>query len=375
MTKEILLNKQITMQTKIQIISSLFDCKLLLDICKKYSKVAIITDENINYLYGTKLNIYLSKPNSILEILTIPSGEKGKDQKHVTYIQNKLFSNNFDSDSLIIAIGGGAISDISSFISSTFLRGIDHIIIPTTLLSMIDASIGGKTAINNSFGKNLIGTIYHPKHVIIDIDFLSSLKSNEYRFAFSEIIKHSLILDEGMFLDLRINFEKYFKKDQDLLEDLIYKNIILKTKTVTSNTKDIRHILNFGHTIAHGLEKISNFQIPHGKAVSIGILVESYISYKLQLLSLIDFENIFELVNMYFSELSLDILIDNDDFVNILKHDKKAKNSNINFVLIKKIGSYYSKDSQFIHNVDKTILIDAITWMKNTFSYEKIYSK
>jgi len=326
------------------IFSSLF-INFLKSLNKKF---LILTDKNIEKLYLSSLSLFLKKHKIFFHKISIPPGENFKNRKMKEKIEDAMLKKKFFKDSCIISLGGGVISDLSTFIAATYMRGIDLIIIPTTLLSMIDASIGGKASLNTPFGKNLIGTIYHPKAIFIDSSFLPTLPQKEHLNGIPEMIKHSLIYDKDLFFDLL--------KEEKNIEQLIYKNILIK-KTFIEQKK--REALNFGHTIGHSIEHLSNYKISHGEAVAIGMLSASYLSHILGFLKKNEFLKILEILKKYKFPLYYEI-----DLKKILKnlfYDKKVKDNSIRFILLEKIGriKYFKKDilkKIDLKNIKKTLI-------------------
>ena len=233
---------------------------------------------------GTKI-----KKNKNFNLISVQGGEKIKSLKYFAEITNKLLKLKIDRKSCIIAVGGGTIGDLSGFIASTILRGVDFKLIPTTLLSQVDSSIGGKNGINSSFGKNLIGTFYHPTEVIIDANMLKTLPKREIKSGYAEIIKHSLIKDLKFFNWLEKNFNELIKLNVKILEKAILKSLMIKLWYVKKDqyekltNENSRAMLNFGHTVGHSLETYYkyNSKLNHGEAISIGMITESIISNKL----------------------------------------------------------------------------------------------
>ena len=338
------MNKNIVIKTKekkysIEIKSNSLIRKLK-KIIKQENKVFIIIDKKVNHLIKLLLNC------KNLEVLTINASEKIKSFDHYKNITEKIISKGVDRNSVIIGIGGGTIGDLSGFISSTILRGVKFILIPTTLLSQVDSAIGGKNGINSIHGKNLIGTFYQPDLVIIDPKVLQSLSKREVKSGYAEIIIHAIINDFNFFRWLDENFKKILDLDLKTLDKVICKSIIIKSKFVTADTKEMfknnksRSILNFGHTFGHALETFYQYnkKYTHGEAISIGMIIACKISYKYGYLSLIDFEKI----QKHFNKVGLPIHdknMYNSKILELIKKDKKNIKDNINLVLIKKIGN------------------------------------
>lgn len=301
------------------------------------SKIIFLTDENtFKYCYS-KIILDLSIKTSI-HVITIKSGEFYKNIKTCHFIWLKLLEFKVDRNALIINLGGGVVTDIGGFVASVYMRGIKFINIPTTLLSMVDASVGGKTGIDVNFVKNLVGTFNCAEVVLIHSQFLYTLNNVELKSGFAEIIKHALISDKNQWNELK----KIHYTEKNKLEKILPKNIELKFNIVKSDfmEKNVRKILNFGHTIGHALETYFlsiNNPILHGEAIAMGIVAESFIAYKMKILSEYDFLDIKQyLLNIYtiykFSDKNFKFLI------SIISQDKKNKFNKFQFSLISSIG-------------------------------------
>ena len=307
-------------------------------------KICIIFDKNLPLVLIKKLSKSLRKYN--LKFYRLPAREKTKSFKVAEKIIDFLLKNNFNRSDCIIAFGGGILGDLSAFISSLTKRGVKFINIPTTLLAQADASIGGKTGINSSHGKNLIGTFYQPDFVLIDISMLNSLSRREMISGYSEILKHSLIIDKKFFLWLSKNAKKIINnKDTNLLTMAIMKSCKIKSQIVSKDEKEqnLRMMLNFGHTFAHGFEGAKNFsnKLNHGEAVLLGMMVASQLSYKKKILSLKDLI----LLKKHYLSLNLPMNVKKkfkkkeiNNIIYFMKNDKKNLGEKINLILIKKIG-------------------------------------
>ena len=292
-----------------------------------YSQIAILVDEN------TKRDCFSKLPkldNSI--IIEIKSGEENKNINTCNFIWEQLTKYNFDRNSLLINLGGGVIGDMGGFCASTYKRGIDFIQIPTTLLAMVDASIGGKLGINFNALKNQIGIFSYPKTVLIDPLFLETLPDNQLKSGFAEVVKHALISDKNLWNRLRnTSFE------EQNWEEIIETSIQIKNKIVLSDPleKGERKQLNFGHTFGHAIESYyleKGTSILHGEAVFMGILLEIEIS------SLSDLEKS-EIKKYILSSFSLPHCPNKSDLIKYLKNDKKNSDGKISFSLLKKIGN------------------------------------
>ncbi len=318
--------------------------KFIKDISKKNEKVFCILDSKI------KISLSFPKQKNI-KIISMQCGEKIKTFDGYKDLAEKLIKLKVNRRSVIVAIGGGTLGDLAGFVASTVLRGLDFFLIPSTLLSQVDSSIGGKNGINTNSGKNLLGTFYQPKEVLIDISILKSLPKKEIKSGYAEIIKHALIKDYAFFCWLEKNSNKILNLNKSILEEAIYKSIIIKLFYVNKDEKEFllnnnsRAMLNFGHTIGHAIESHYNYKkYNHGEAISIGMITEAKISNYLGLLSSIELERIIT----HFKTCRLKIfdnILKEKVLINKLTKDKKNFLNNINFSLIDKIGSsiFYKK--------------------------------
>ncbi len=240
-------------------------------------KVLLVTDSNVGPLYLKTAKQSLNKEGLDVSQITLPAGEIYKTAAAVELIWEKALESNLDRNSCIIALGGGVIGDLTGFAAATFLRGIGFIQVPTTLLSQVDASVGGKTGFNLRQGKNLVGTFYQPQAVIADITTLKSLPEREYYNGYAEIIKHGLINLSSELLDfLGKNKDKIFEREANFLTELVKMNVSIKAGIVTQDEKEkgLRSLLNLGHTAGHALEEIGSYKTYyHGEAVAIGLLI------------------------------------------------------------------------------------------------------
>jgi 3-dehydroquinate synthase len=330
-------------------------------------KIVIIADKKIPLVFLKKLTLSLKKYK--LRTYKIEANERTKSFKTANYLIEKLIQNNLSREDCVISFGGGIVSDITAFVANLTKRGIKFINIPTTLLAQVDASIGGKTAVNSSQGKNLIGTFYQPDFVLIDTSILKSLPTREMICGYGEILKHALILDRKFFFWLCKNAKNIInRKDKKALTYAIIKSCQIKAMIVARDEKEksIRMILNFGHTFAHGLEGAKNFskKINHGEAVLLGMMIASQLSYKKKLLS----KNEFNLVKKHYLELSLPISLKGNFKKNeiskilfFMKMDKKNTNNKIKLILLSKIGKTRKLNSFNVTNNEiKKVLSESV---------------
>ena len=304
------------------------------------NKVAIITNPKVSGLHINYLTNHLKAKE--LHIITLPDGEEYKNFESVNYALDRLFDAKFDRNSTLIAFGGGVIGDMTGFIASIFLRGIKFIQIPTTLLAMVDSSVGGKTGINNKYGKNLIGTFYQPEAVYIDTHFLKTLEKREFAAGMAEIIKMAVMFDKEFFDKI--------KNNKLSLEEMIKRSVELKAMVVNQDEKEkgIRSVLNYGHTFGHVIENLTNYKTYlHGEAVAIGMVMANELSRQLGYLSEKEAKEIKNLLQKY--NLPTDFKIkDKEEFYNHFFLDKKTMDNKIKFIIPKKIGEY-----KIVENINK----------------------
>ena len=311
----------------------------------KYSKIFVLVDENTE---ANCLNIFKSQFINQFTLIIIDSGEKNKNLATCTKVWNFLNKNNADRKSILINLGGGVITDMGGFIASTYKRGIDFINIPTTLLSIVDASVGSKTGINYDSLKNQIGTFSDPKLVIIDDKYLDSLDDRNKISGYAEIFKHSLI--SGNLFDELVSDSKTLYNDEIIHNSIKVKDEIVKKDREESN---IRKYLNFGHTIGHAIESLkmgSNNELLHGEAIASGLIIELYISHLTLGFPLEKVELCTKHINNLFPKIKL---TDNEiiKLYQLMKFDKKNYKDNTNFVLLKDVGSCVT---------DQTVIKDSI---------------
>lgn len=307
-----------------------------------YSSVFIITHPFLAWQYGEEIKEGLEKKNIEPNLIFVPSGERSKSFKEFIKIHRTLAQANTDRRSVIVALGGGVIGDLAGFISATYLRGIDYIQIPTTLLSQVDSSIGGKVGINIPEGKNLVGAFYHPRAVFIDIKTLDTLPDREFKSGLAEVIKYGVILNKELFDFLDKNHEKIFKKDEKALTYIIKESILCKKYVVEKDEKErnLRMILNFGHTIGHAIEAKGRFnKFLHGEAVAIGMSLATKISYLLNYCSEDTYLRIKNLLLKF--DFSLDLPYNFSSLLPYIMRDKKVSSKKIRFILPLKIGEVF----------------------------------
>lgn len=314
----------------------------------------VITTTNILNLHGEKFKKQLKKACHHILWLTVKDSEKSKSASVALDLIKKITQFDIKKDVFLIAFGGGVIGDLTGFIAAIYKRGIPYIHIPTTLLAQVDSSIGGKTALDTKFGKNLIGAFYQPKFVIADTMFLKTLPKNEILAGLAEVIKYAAIKDQQFFSFLEKNLEKILTLDPKILEHIITVCASIKADIVSKDEfdkKGIRIILNFGHTIAHAIEFITKFRISHGDAVSIGMIYACRLSREIKLLNKKDTGRIIDLIKIAGLPSKMP-RINSQAILKAMDFDKKTKKGKLRFVLLKKLGK-----TKIVENVSqKTIL-------------------
>lgn len=306
---------------------------------KLFSNRFLIIDNNVYKNFGKNIINELQINSTKFEYFVFDSKEIYKSFSSMQKIYTQLLEKKFGRDTLIISIGGGVLGDLTGFAASTFMRGIPYIQIPTTLLACVDSAIGGKTGINFYKRKNIIGSFYQPKFVLIDTNFLKTLPRNEIVCGVGEIIKYAFLSDNNFYKNLLTKFDSIFELENQFLEQIIYESCKIKAAVVSQDEKEtgIRKILNFGHTFAHSIESELNFKIKHGEAVIAGIISALYLS---NLLGFISSEKLNE-----FLQLPLKIKLpskisslDKNKLYEIMLSDKKNRENKIKFVLLQDIG-------------------------------------
>ncbi len=299
---------------------------------KNYSSIFVLVDENsLEHCYP--ICIPFLKTNKRIKVIEIESGEIHKNLNTCSDVWNALTELGADRKSLLITLGGGVITDLGGFVAATYKRGIDFVNIPTTLLSMVDASIGGKTGVDLGVLKNQIGVFINPEIVIIDVDYLATLEERQYRSGLAEIIKYALTYDVTLLNDL-----KSFKNLN--INPLIHRSIEIKNEVVLQDPREsgIRKILNFGHTLGHAIESYfldstTKNSLTHGEAIGIGMVCESFLSYKILNLPMKKASIVQDIIMSIYDKVNIETK-DYEGIIHLLKHDKKNVNGQVNFVLL-----------------------------------------
>ncbi|MEW6107794.1 MAG: 3-dehydroquinate synthase [Nitrospirota bacterium] len=326
----------------------IFDHDILKDIGKaaeKFefsSRLALVTNPTVYELYGNVVSNAINASGFELTEIIIPDGEEYKSLEWVQKIYGELLKARLDRKSALIALGGGVIGDIAGFAASTYMRGIDFIQVPTTLLAQVDSSVGGKTGVNHPLGKNMIGTFWQPRLVWVDINTLGTLPQRELFAGLAEVIKYGVIWDDELFEFLELNRDAVLKLDKKALTYIIKRSCEIKSDVVSQDEREsgIRAILNYGHTIGHAIETVTEYKkYLHGEAVAIGMYFEARLS---QLLGLVDektVKRIKDIIASYNLPAEMPQGIDIEKILSSMHIDKKVVAGELKFILPEKVGS------------------------------------
>ena len=315
-------------------------------------KVCIVTDSNVDPLYGAKVEEMIRDISGDCVRYVFPAGEESKTLDTVKEIYKFLIENHFNRKDLLVALGGGVVGDLTGYTAATYLRGIEFIQIPTTLLSQADSSIGGKTGVDFDGYKNMVGAFYMPKLVYMNIATLQSLSNRQFYSGFAEVMKSALIKDGNFYEWLIDQMYEICERDVETLAEMVERSCTIKKLVLEKDPleKGDRALLNFGHTIGHAIEKYMNFTMTHGECVALGCVAAAFISWKKNWLSMEEYYEIRDMFVPFYLPISIDNL-DIEEVLWLTKSDKKAENGYIKFILLKKVGKAL---------IDKTVTDDEI---------------
>lgn len=305
-------------------------------------KLCLVSDSTVGELYGSKVSGILEKAGFSVVSFAFPAGEASKNLTTVEQLYDFLIAHSFDRNDVLLALGGGVTGDLTGFAAATYLRGIRFVGIPTSLLSMVDSSIGGKTGVDFKAYKNMVGAFYQPSAVYINVNALKTLPPREFLAGMGEVLKHAFIRDAGYYTFLKENREGILEKDAELLCSMIYQSLCIKKAVVERDPKEKgeRALLNFGHTVGHAVEKLSDFSLLHGECVSAGMLAAAEVSVLRGTLSAEDSRRIRDLLTAYGMQTKVPAP-EREEFLSVCHRDKKADGSKIKFVLLDAIGNAF----------------------------------
>ena len=303
------------------------------------TKICIVTDTNVEPLYAEQVKEALISCFKLVEIFVLPAGEEHKTLEEIQKLYAFLIERHFDRGDFLAALGGGVVGDMTGFAAATYLRGIDFIQIPTTLLSQVDSSIGGKTGVDFDSYKNMVGAFHMPKLVYVNTDTLQTLEGRQYFSGFAEVMKHGLIKDSKYYEWLISNMYEICERDPETLQKMIKRSCEIKKAIVEKDPeeKGDRALLNFGHTIGHAIEKASGFSMLHGECIALGCIAAAYISWKKELIPMEEYYEIRDMFVPFNLPISSDEL-DVDKILSFTKSDKKMRDGHIRFIVLDKIG-------------------------------------
>ncbi|MDD6572384.1 MAG: 3-dehydroquinate synthase [Thermoflexaceae bacterium] len=305
-------------------------------------KICIVTDSNVGVLYAKEVQECLEATGNKVFVYTFPAGEDNKTLNTVEDLYEYLILNQFDRTDMLAALGGGVVGDLTGYTAATYLRGINFIQIPTSLLAQVDSSIGGKTGVDFRAYKNMVGAFHMPKLVYMNTGTLKSLSQRLFNSGLGEIIKHGLIKDLQYYQWLKENSDKIMSLDSAVLEEMIYVSCAIKKDVVEKDPteKGERALLNFGHTLGHAIEKLMNFSLYHGECVVLGMIAALKISQSRGYIGSQEVEDALELFKKYDFPLTVNG-ISAEDVVKVSKNDKKMVSGKVKFILLEKIGDAF----------------------------------
>lgn len=305
----------------------------------KNKKICIVTEKNVADIYLDKIINLINGNCNFVTSYVFKSGEKNKTLNTVQGLYEHLIISHFDRNDILIALGGGVTGDLTGYAASTYMRGIDFIQIPTTLLSQVDSSIGGKTGVDFKQYKNMVGAFHHPRLVYINVETLRTLPDREFSSGMAEVIKHGIIMDRKYYKWLDENKVEILSLKNEILKEMIYGSCYIKKTVVEEDPfeKGIRAILNFGHTIGHAIEKYKKFKLLHGECVSLGMVAALRLSYERENITYEELASAINMLRMFRLPIH-DKVLDTEKISEFTLSDKKMDSGIIKFILIESIG-------------------------------------
>ncbi len=303
-------------------------------------RYAIVTDTNVGKLHAGRLADLLGRAGLRAETVIFEAGEVHKTRASKEAVEDALLDRGLGRDAALLALGGGVVADLAGFVAATYLRGIPYVQIPTTLLAMVDASVGGKTGVDHPRGKNLIGAFHQPAAVFIDIDYLAGLPDRQFRSGLAEVVKAGVIRDAGLFDLLQERARDLVARDAELLTRAVARACEIKAEVVAADEResDLRKILNFGHTLGHAVETLSGYALTHGEAVSIGMAAESRLAVRAGLLSAEAADRIESLLEALQLPVRLPEGLRPERILEAARADKKSRDGRIHYALPDSLG-------------------------------------
>ena len=353
--------KEIKINTDSKNYSVLIGASILTeDNLKEFSdrEVLLVIDSNIEDSVKNKVSTAINNISSKFLEVSIRATEENKSYATLTHLHDILIEKGYSRECVLFALGGGITCDITGFAAATYQRGVDFVLMPSTLLAQVDASVGGKTAINHPKGKNMIGAFHQPSKVLSDTNLLKSLKKNHLKDGLAEIIKHSLIKDARFFDWLQENIDRLLEGEEKELLEAIAKSVLIKAEIVSKDEteKGVRKWLNLGHTFGHAIEVYGNYKdFSHGEAVALGMIMATNLSQRILNLQEKESQKIKSLINSVLTSESLQKVFERNNLFELMSSDKKKKGDKLNFILLNSIGSAETvsdiKDSDILESI------------------------
>lgn len=328
------------------------------------NSVAIISDDIVAKLHAEKLCKYFSQKKKT-HVITFRHGERNKTLGTASKVAAQMSDLGLDRKSMLVALGGGVVGDLTGFVASIFKRGIKYLQIPTTLLAQVDSSIGGKCGVDASWGKNQIGSFYQPACVFIDTSFLDTLPAKETINGIAEIVKSSIVADSSMFSQIESNIDDFFSVQK--LKTLIQRTVEIKARVVEADEREanIRRILNYGHTIGHAIESSSDYHLSHGKSVVLGMMCEGWIASKTGILDADDFERQLAVLSKVRFHYKIKPEFENRKVLAFTTLDKKNSAGEVRMSVPKRLGQMHPGiDGSYSVSVSNEQILESLKWIK-----------
>jgi 3-dehydroquinate synthase len=306
-----------------------------------YERVLIVSDNRVGGLYGESVLASLSAAGFLAETLVLPEGEMFKTLDTCMSVYSFLLGNNYPRETVLVALGGGVVGDLTGFVAATYMRGVPYIQVPTSLLAMVDSSVGGKTGVNHPLGKNMIGAFHQPLLVFVDSGCLATLDAAEFRAGFAEVVKYGAIRNADFFAFCEKERETIFALNPEALQHVIQTSCAIKAEIVSADEREagLRAILNFGHTLGHAIESLTNYShFKHGEAVAIGMVGAGRLAVRIGRFAVSDAERIERLLVQAGLPVRIPARLETEDMIERMRKDKKVRHGQIRFVLPEAIG-------------------------------------
>ncbi len=334
---------------------------LVRDVCPA-ARYAVITDSHVRPLYGDQALAACERAGLSAQLFAFPAGERNKTRETWADLSDRMLGARFGRDSAVLAIGGGVVGDVAGFVAASYLRGIPWVQVPTTLLAMIDASIGGKTGVDVPAGKNLLGAFHQPRLVVADLDLLTTLAANQLAAGLAEAVKHGVIADAAYFESLEREAGRILAREAEALTRVVCRAVEIKAEVVAADVREAgrRAVLNFGHTVGHAIEATSRYEVLHGEAVAMGMHCEARVAERLGIAA----RGIADRIAGLLRRLSLPIERPDrsspDDLIAAMLYDKKSRGGRIRLSLPARIGAMYHDGGTWTVEVPEAALRAAI---------------